>query len=456
MPTVDVVVKTPIEKTFHVEQVAGMFDLAVEGEASESFSVELPAHDEDWQIGAIVGPSGSGKTTIARAAFGDCLAAAKPWPKTKAVVDGFGKALIKEITHALTSVGFSSPPAWVKPYHVLSNGEQFRCELARALLSDKQMIAVDEFTSVVDRTVAKIGSAALSKAVRRDNKKFVAISCHYDILDWLEPDWVLDMATGRLERRRLRRPKIKLEIAPVHRCAWELFQRHHYLNHGISLIARCFVAFFEDQPVAFSAWIHYLSRNRRKGDMREHRTVVLPDYQGLGIGNRLSNFCASIWTGIGGRAFSTTSHPAMIRHRSKSPLWNRKRLGRVTRQVEGSLLGNAAPGYVGSSSRVTAGFQYVGPPMDRQLAERYTAEKPKAYILRDSAQQLLDLITAHPGVTVGYLARKSGLTNVGVRTILAELLDDGYVSKAGGPGEAGPAAFYPEDLLSSVSSPSAC
>lgn len=330
MPAVDVVVTCPIKKTFRVDQVAGMFDLKLAKTASAEFHAELPAADEDWQIGVIVGPSGSGKTTIAREAFGADLCAAQPWAEDKAVIDGFGERSIKEITHALTSVGFSSPPSWVKPYSVLSNGEKFRCDLARALLADRPLIAYDEFTSVVDRTVAKIGSAAVSKAIRKGKiaRKFVAVTCHYDIVDWLEPDWVLDMASGRLARGRLWRPEIKLEIAPVHRSAWVLFRRHHYLNTEICVNARCFVAFVGEEPVAFSAWISSVNDGHgRSGDMREHRTVVLPDFQGVGIGNRLSEFCASIWSGVGGRANSTTSHPAMIRYRSQSALWSRHRLG---------------------------------------------------------------------------------------------------------------------------------
>ena len=103
-------------------------------------------------------------------------------------------APIKDITGILTAVGFSSPPSWIKPYRVLSNGERFRCDLARAILEGGELVVFDEFTSVVDRTVARIGSAAVAKAVRRTGPpRFVAISCHYDIARWLQPDWVLDM-----------------------------------------------------------------------------------------------------------------------------------------------------------------------------------------------------------------------------------------------------------------------
>lgn len=110
----------------------------------------------------------------------------------KPVIDEMPKASVKEIELAFTSVGFASPPSWLKPYNVLSNGEKMRVDLAYCLLKDEPLIVFDEFTSVVDRTVAKTTSYAISKAVRKSGKKFVAVSCHYDILDWLEPDWVFD------------------------------------------------------------------------------------------------------------------------------------------------------------------------------------------------------------------------------------------------------------------------
>ena len=55
-----------------------------------------------------------------------------------------------------------------------------------------ELFVFDEFTSVVDRNVAKVGSFAMQKAIRKTNKKFIAVSCHDDIEDWLLPDWVFD------------------------------------------------------------------------------------------------------------------------------------------------------------------------------------------------------------------------------------------------------------------------
>ncbi len=434
MPTVDAVVECPVHRSFRVDQLAGMFDVELEEKLGESFKIEIPARDEDWQVGVIVGPSGSGKSTIARKVFGSDLYAGGRWPKDAAVVDGFGDRPIKEITHMLSAVGFSSPPSWVKPYAVLSNGERFRCDLARALLCGRELVAYDEFTSVVDRTVAKIGSAAVSKAIRKGRiaRKFVAVTCHYDVVEWLEPDWVADMASGRLARSRLRRPSIQLEIAPILHTAWRLFRRHHYLSTNLLPTAACFVAFWADEPVAFSAWVNRQTKHRRQGDMREHRTVVLPDFQGVGIGNRLSEFCASIWTGLGGRAFSTTSHPAMIRYRSESPSWNRIRLGmcnplgRTSRMGQGSKSGRYE---AHSCTRVTGGFEYVGPPMKRSDARRFAK--------RGTVQFVEGIVRRHPGATMSRLVRETGLSTSGVRHVLDELIEAGDVAQTGRGGAGG-------------------
>lgn len=254
MPLIESTVSCPVHETFRVQQVAGMFDVPLAERASETFRADVPGRDEDWRIGAIVGPSGSGKTTIAEKAFGT-LRPTGAWRRgCIAVIDDFDEqAGTGTIVDALTAVGFSSPPCWVKPYNVLSNGQKFRCELAAALLSRDDCVVFDEFTSVVDRTVAKIGSLAVQRAIRRDQfwpaQKFVAVTCHYDVLDWLEPDWVLDMASGQLARGSLwRRPPIEIEIARCHHRAWSLFAAHHYLSRTLNRAARCYLATWNDEP----------------------------------------------------------------------------------------------------------------------------------------------------------------------------------------------------------------
>src|SRR5262249_31126619 len=92
-----------------------------------------------------------------------------PWPERQSVLDGFPVGFsVKDVTELLGSVGFSSPPAWLRPYHVLSTGQRFRCGLARLLASasPEPTVVCDEFTGVVGRSIARVGRPAVAKAVR--------------------------------------------------------------------------------------------------------------------------------------------------------------------------------------------------------------------------------------------------------------------------------------------------
>ena len=327
----------PVHSSFRVQQIAGMFDIPLSEKSERTLHFEpppLPSHD--WSIGCIVGPSGSGKSSIARHLFGEHYYTGNDWSSDQAVIDNFGDVPIKEITRMLTTVGFSSPPSWIKPYSVLSNGEQFRCNLARALLRDgrqqtadgsRGLVVFDEYTSVVDRNVAKIASAALAKAIRLPSAgcklpSFVAVTCHYDILDWLEPDWVLDMATGKVERRLLRRPKIDLEIFRCDRRLWDMFKTHHYLSSNLATACRCYAALCNlagtPVPVAFCALIPQQGFARW---YRVSRIVTLPDYQGVGIGSALLDALAEMYVEQGYRFSITASHPSVLSHCRRSEHW---------------------------------------------------------------------------------------------------------------------------------------
>lgn len=191
MPSFDIVKKINPDNTYRVSSVCGAFDLEIE-HATEHFKGDIAIENMDWNVGLIVGGSGTGKSTIAKEIFGNEYFNKYEY-KEKSVIDDMPKGKsIKDIEKAFTSVGFASPPSWLKPYDVLSNGEKMRVELARNILDDKELIVFDEFTSVVNREVAKTSSYAISKAVKKQNKKFVAISCHSDIIEWLEPDWIYD------------------------------------------------------------------------------------------------------------------------------------------------------------------------------------------------------------------------------------------------------------------------
>jgi len=191
--------------------------------------------------------------------------------------------------------------------------------------------------------------------------KFVAVTCHDDIIEWLQPDWIYRVDEGLFTWRCLRRrPEIELEIVRTKASAWHLFATHHYLSTSIAPSAICYLASWNKQPVAFSAWLPFVGKG--PATRREHRTVCLPDFQGVGIGQALSATIASMFKGLELRAISTTTHPGLIASRIRSPLWQLKRAPSLAQGSQGKMnLSHAR-------TRLTAGFEYIGKAMPSRLA----------------------------------------------------------------------------------------
>lgn len=314
----EIVFKHPIVHDDYTAVAEQMFDIP---HTDESVSViQNNIHPpSNWNIGLIYGPSGSGKTSLLHT-FGPRVNYV--WDG-KAVISNFKYLTPEEVTALFCSVGFGDVPSWLRPFHMLSNGEQFRCNVARAISGSASPILIDEFTSVVDRNVAKSASNAVQKYVRKTGKKVILASCHSDIIDWLSPDWIYnptEALTHVLPRGSLQRPPISLKIFRSKYEAWNLFKSHHYLSADLNKAARCFLVTWNDNPVAFSGVLAHPSPHR-KNCWRESRTVVLPDFQGLGIGVKLSDYIGSLVRAGGGAYYSKTIHPAMIAYRLKSGIW---------------------------------------------------------------------------------------------------------------------------------------
>jgi len=354
--------------------VEALFDVPVQEKQSLRWSGEVPLDERPWNVGLIMGPSGSGKTTIARELFGaDALAPAFTWSGASVLDDFPVDAPLADITAICQAVGFNTIPAWLRPFAVLSNGEQFRVTLARLLAESPSLVVLDEFTSVVDRQVAKIGSHAVQKYVRKRGTQFVAISCHSDIIEWLNPDWLLDPTTMTFVWRSLqRRPAIDVEIARVDYSAWRIFAPFHYMSAELHRAAQCFALFVADAPAAFCGVLYRpISQTGKRPLWGVSRVVTLPDYQGLGLAFVLTETVGGALRALGQRFHNYPAHPIYVRALDRSPNWMLERKPGLIAKNSGRG-GTNALGVGAFGGRPNAVFSYCGPAMpDAAEARRF-------------------------------------------------------------------------------------
>ena len=149
------------------------------------------------------------------------------------------------------------------------------------------------------------------------------------------------------ERKMLKlsyiKPPIRISVyelkgGDLKRKYWNIFKRHHYLNQKFNIASRCFIGVWDDVVVVFNASLPLpgkippLHVGEKKVAWRESRTVVLPDFQGLGIGTRFSNAIGEIFLKRNCRFFSKTAHIKMGEYRQKSPLWRKTSTNLVSRE----------------------------------------------------------------------------------------------------------------------------
>ena len=363
--------------SYRAARVKSLFN----AESGCNFDLEIDNVDlsGDWNIGVVVGPSGSGKTSIGRQIFGEnkIYDYTQGWSPDKPIIDDIApNGDFNEVTSALANVGLGSVPSWLRPFRVLSNGEQFRAGLAKIVCEKPDEIVIDEFTSVIDRQIARIGSQAFQKAWRRGNPKgkVVLLTPHYDILDWIQPDWVIDTKTKTFVRGLLRqRPKINLDIWQVDRSYWKFYKPHYYLDLPEPVAAMHFIGTVDGELVCH---IVVAPRFEVHG-YRATRLVTMPEWQGAGVGSKFLNFIAQYHldgNGRGGHKYVTyfhTSHPQLCAYLRHSQKWvqvsavlyggNKKKSGesiiRSQKRKKSKLICGA--GY-GGHFRAVQGFKYIG------------------------------------------------------------------------------------------------
>lgn len=374
MKLIEVTHRAQVSRSYRAERVRSLFNVSPTAGSEFTARAEIPVDEDGWQIGLIVGPSGSGKSTLGKAAWGpDAYHQGFHWGDGPIIDEIANTGPFDAVAGALSAVGLGTVPSWLRPYSVLSTGEKFRADLARLLLEGPDRVVVDEFTSVVDRQIAKIGASAFAKAWRRTpSRQVILLSCHRDIEDWIAPDWTLDTEGYAFARGRLRRrPPIRLDIFQTNWSPWRrTFEQHHYLKLPLMIGSTNYVAMNQGDPVAHVA----VATCTGLTTARMCRLVVLPEWQGAGVGLAFIEWVAEQWM-LGnnryGRPMTTvfhTSHPGLSAALRRRPKWfflSGRVLGESGVKSARSMSASRSKGCGAASKyaghmRAVQGFRYVG------------------------------------------------------------------------------------------------
>ena len=135
---------------------------------------------------------------------------------------------------------------------------------------------------------------------------------------------------------------------------WQMFRQYHYLNGKLGAGVRCYVALYQDKPIAFIAVASIFMKTKY---YRVSRLVVLPDYQGIGVGKRLLNFIAELYTSQTKMPFYIlTSNPQIIRGDLGG--WRIMRFGHASTGKDNSKINTGLRDSL-SRKRITVSLQYA-------------------------------------------------------------------------------------------------
>jgi len=363
MQTYVVNLQSKVFDTFRCTKAAQSLDIDIKEKSIHHLKVTADIESE-FNIGLIYGASGSGKTTLAKQIFGNDVF--KTYlDKSKAVIDQFPPDWsYEQCQEALNGIGLTSVPCWIKPAGNLSNGQQARAEAALAMASNAPIIVIDEWTSVVDRNVAKVMSHCVQKYARKANRKIILLSCHHDVFEWLNPDWMIDVNEQQyIDRRSMvgtfkRSDQLCCYIKEIDKRSWGYFSKYHYLSKRLPGGKNYFFGlFFEDKQIGFGCYNAYLPKMPKI--MYSNRVVIHPDYAGLGLGIKFINATAKIMKSRGFTVRASFSSIPLYRARLKDKT-NWKLLG-VDNKLKISVGSTIGKKYESFRHKVKMfRFQYIG------------------------------------------------------------------------------------------------
>jgi energy-coupling factor transporter ATP-binding protein EcfA2 len=376
MPTYHVTRSSDPWPSYRCQRAADSLDIDLTKKLRHDLSVTVDL-ETPWSLGVIVGASGSGKSTLAEEMFGTQSLVSILDP-TRPVLEQFPERMsYEDCSAALVGVGLTAVPCWIRPASTLSNGQRARAEAALQIARGGRSV-IDEWTSVVDRTVAKVMSHCVQKHARRTpDARVVLVSCHYDVLDWINPDWVIDCNNQTVTDRRSlwrshqRRDALEFAVYPCDGTAWRMFARYHYLSDRLPGGSACYGLWHGADQIGFCAASIYVPPRKSMPTLRHlNRLVIHPDYAGLGLGLPFSTTVAGDRVRLGERVAVTFSARPMGKALARDANWRAlPKERRIGRKHNARLGGQQA-----ASTRYNVTlyrYEYVGGPLtDTKIAQK--------------------------------------------------------------------------------------
>lgn len=346
---IEVILKSEVNKEFRCQVAANSLDIDVEKKSIHHLKIDNINIPDKWNIGLVYGNSGSGKTTMIKHLFGDKIFEVK-LDEDKPIINQLPEDMsYEDCAKMLNGIGLNSVPCWIRPVKTLSNGQRARAEAVYLMTQSDEIIFIDEWTSVVDRTVAKAMSLCLYKYAKRNNKRLVLCSCHVDILEWLNPDWMIDCNKQKFilpESEDFffnKREQLQFEIKEIERASWKYFSKYHYLNERLPGGKLYLYGLFHNgNQIGFQCFANYVPH--RKGTIiiyHSNRVVIHPDYNGLSLGMKMVDKCSELLLQkIHCRIMAKFSSTPMYKSRIKNEQWKylgfKRTMGKLT--IGGNML----------------------------------------------------------------------------------------------------------------------
>lgn len=151
------------------------------------------------------------------------------------------------------------------------------------------------------------------------------------------------------------KPVTNVHIIQTDRSHWELFKKYHYMNTSLNRSSVFYLALIDDKPAACFAVLHFPHPSTKKFK-RGHRLVVLPDYQGIGLGHLLSSTVAKHYVDQGDRFIITSNTRSLYKQRERDPNWLITRIGRTHTYFST----NKGMKRSGSQNKITISYEYIG------------------------------------------------------------------------------------------------